>query len=89
MSDIGEKIGEKQFPEKFESSVDNLINELLAKSIRNVGKPIVHMGREDKLAIMRDLQEKGLFLIKGSAKRVSKELNVSLATIYKYIEEIQ
>jgi len=89
MSDIGEKIGEKQFPEKFESSVDNLINELLGKSIRNVGKPIVHMEREDKLAIMRDLQEKGLFLIKGAAKRVSKELNVSLATIYKYIEEIQ
>jgi len=28
-------------------------------------------------------------LCKGSAKRVSKELSVSLPTIYKYLEEIQ
>jgi predicted transcriptional regulator YheO len=47
------------------------------------------MGKEDKLNIIKDLKEKGVFLIKESAKRVSKELNVSLATIYKYLEEIQ
>ena len=80
---------EKQTHEKFESSVDNVINELLEHSISKVGKPTVHMAKEDKLRIIRDLKEKGLFLIKGSAKRVSQELNVSLATIYKYLEEIQ
>jgi predicted transcriptional regulator YheO len=76
------------FPEKFESNVDQLINELLKQSIKKIGKPIVHMRKEDKLQIIRDLKENGLFLIKGSAKRVSQELNVSLATIYKYLEEI-
>jgi predicted transcriptional regulator YheO len=65
-----------------------LINELLKQSIKKIGKPIVHMRKEDKLQIIRDLKENGLFLIKGSAKRVSQELNVSLATIYKYLEEI-
>jgi len=85
-SDKGE---ERQFPEKFESNVDQLINELLEQSIKKIGKPIVHMIKEDKLQIIRDLKENGLFLIKGSAKRVSQELNVSLATIYKYLEEIQ
>jgi predicted transcriptional regulator YheO len=85
-SDVG---GERQFPEKFESNVDQLINELLEQSITKIGKPIVHMRKEDKLQIIRDLKENGLFLIKGSAKRVSQELNVSLATIYKYLEEIQ
>lgn len=79
----------EQFPEKFESNVDHLINELLEQSIKKIGKPIVHMRKEDKLQIIRDLKENGLFLIKGSAKRVSQELNVSLATIYKYLEEIQ
>ena len=80
---------EEQLPEKFESNVDQLINELLEGSIKKIGKPIVHMRKEDKLQIIRDLKENGLFLIKGSAKRVSQELNVSLATIYKYLEEIQ
>jgi predicted transcriptional regulator YheO len=46
------------------------------------------MEKEDKLRIISDLKERGLFLIKGAAKRVSKELNVSLPTIYKYLEEI-
>ena len=86
MSDIET---ERQLPEKFESNVDLLINELLEQSIKRIGKPIVHMRKDDKLQIIRDLKENGLFLIKGSAKRVSQELNVSLATIYKYLEEIQ
>jgi hypothetical protein len=37
--------------------------------------------------MIRDLKERGLFPIRGSVKRVSKELNVSLPTIYKYLEE--
>jgi predicted transcriptional regulator YheO len=80
---------EKQSPEKFESSVDSIINELLEQSLRKIGKPIVHMEKGDKLQIIRDLKEKGLFLVKGAAKRVSQELHVSLATVYKYLEEIQ
>ena len=79
---------ELESPEKFESSIDALINELLNQSIKKIGKPLGYMAKEDKLRIIRDLKEKGLFLIKGGAKRVSSELNVSLPTIYKYLEEI-
>jgi predicted transcriptional regulator YheO len=80
---------EKESPEKFESNVDNLINELIEQGIRGINKPLTRMEKDEKLQIIHDLKGKGLFLIKGSAKRVSKELNVSLATIYKYLEEIQ
>jgi predicted transcriptional regulator YheO len=74
--------------EKFESSVENLIENLIEQAKEKIDKPLSHMGKEDKLQIMRNLKENGLFLIKGSAKKVSKELNVSLATVYKYLEEI-
>jgi predicted transcriptional regulator YheO len=80
--------GDKESPEKFESNVDTLVNELIKETSKKIGKPLPQMGREDKLEMIRNLKEKGIFLIKGSAKRVSKELNVSLATIYKYLEEI-
>ena len=80
---------EKESPERFEPNVDNLINELIEQSVKKIDKPLAHMGKDDKLKIIRDLKEKGLFLIKGSAKRVSKELGVSLAAIYKYLEEIR
>ena len=69
--------------------MDNLIDDLLNNSIHKIGKPIVHMTKEDKLHIIADLKQKGLFLIKGSAKQAAGRLNVSLTTIYKYIEEIR
>jgi predicted transcriptional regulator YheO len=46
------------------------------------------MGKHEKLSLISELKEKGIFLIKGAAKRVSRELGVSLPTIYKYLEEI-
>lgn len=84
-SDVNVELGS---PEKFESSIDSLINELLVQSIKKISKPLSYMAKEDKLMIIRDLKEKGLFLIKGAAKKIAKELNVSLPTIYKYLEEI-
>jgi predicted transcriptional regulator YheO len=80
---------EERIDEKFEASVKNLIDDLLEKSIKRIGKPIVHLQKEDKLNILRDLKDSGLFLIKGSAQRVSRELHVSLPTVYKYLEEIK
>jgi predicted transcriptional regulator YheO len=80
---------EEHITEKFEANVKNLIDDLLEKSIKRIGKPVAHMRKEDKLNILRDLKGGGLFLIKGTAQRVSKELNVSLPTIYKYLEEIR
>jgi len=86
--DRGKPEAKTESPEQFESSVDSVINELLGETIKKIGKPIVHMRKEDKLRIIRDLKENGLFLIKGSTKRVAQELHVSLPTIYKYLEEI-
>jgi predicted transcriptional regulator YheO len=80
---------QRESPESFESSVDSLIHETLEQSISKTGKPVAYMRKEDKLRVIRDLKERGLFLIKGSARRISRELNVSLATTYKYLEEIE
>lgn len=88
ISSTADEKEEKESPEKFESSVDNLIDDLLEQALKKNGKPVVHMRKEDKLNIIRDLKERGLFLIKGAARKLSRELHVSLATIYKYLEEI-
>lgn len=85
---ITEKGYENGYPEKFESNVDVLINDLISQALKRVGKPPAYMAKGDKLQVIRDLKEKGIFSIKGSAKKVSKELNVALPTIYKYFEEV-
>jgi len=75
-------------PEKFVSDVDSLMGQLIEKAIKKVNKPIVSMSRGDKLQVMRDLKKEGFFLIKGSVKKLSGELGVSIPTTYKYLEEI-
>jgi predicted transcriptional regulator YheO len=87
-SPIAEDGYENGYPEKFESNVDGLINDLISQALKKVGKPPAYMDKGDKLQVIRDLKEKGMFSIKGSAKRVSRELNVALPTIYKYFEEV-
>lgn len=78
----------RDVPEKFDLSVDALIDESFREVMNKTGKPLAYMNKDDKLSVVRQLKDKGLFLIKGAAKRISKDLNVSLPTIYKYLEEI-
>ena len=85
----GAEGGERESPEKFESSVHSLIDKMLEQSGSNTGKLVAYMRKEDNLRVIRDLKERGLFLIKGSARRISQELNVPLATLYKCPEEIE
>ena len=44
------------------------------------------MTREEKIQVVRDLKERGFFLIKGSLKKLSKAIGLSSPTIYKYME---
>lgn len=78
---------EKGSPEKFHQSLDTLIQNLLEDSIRKIGKPVIFMTKEEKNQIVRDLKERGFFLIKGSLKKLSKAIGLSSPTIYKYMED--
>ena len=79
---------ENKYIEKFPPNVDQLIDEIFEGSIQKIGNPVVHMKKKEKLKVIKNLKENGFFHIKGAAKRASLGLNVSLATIYKYLEEI-
>ena len=79
---------ENESPEKFVPDVDSLIGHLIKKALNKISKPAASLSKEDKLKVLRNLKKTGFFLIKGSVKRLSGELGVSLPTIYKYLEEI-
>jgi len=80
--------GGNESPEKFVSDVDTLMEQLIEKAMIDMNKPVFSMSKEDKLQIMRDLKKGGFFLIRGSVKKLSRELGASVPTIYKYLEEI-
>lgn len=70
-------------------NINQVMSNILSKVLYNFGKPISYLNKEDKVEIVRILNEKGIFLIKGSVEYVAEKLCVSRYTIYNYIEEIR
>ena len=75
--------------EIFTDNLDDLLERVFAKSQEKVGKPVGKMQKDDKLEVVRYLQKKGVFLVKGNIGKIAKKLNVSRYTIYNYLSEIK
>lgn len=75
--------------EKFEHSVDEVLDRLIQTAIRGIGKVPAEFTREDKIEVISQLEAKGTFLIRYSVDRVAELLHLSKYTIYGYLEEIK
>ena len=50
---------------------------------------IEKMHKEDKVEVIRYLQKRGVFLVKGAIEKVAKRLNVFRYTLHNYLSEIK
>ena len=69
--------------------VNELTEYLLNDAISRKGIPASEMTKEDKIDIIRYLDEKGLFLITKSGGRTCEALNISKYTLYNYLDIIR
>jgi predicted transcriptional regulator YheO len=51
-------------------------------------KYLLQLSFEEKIVIVQNLKQRGLFLIKGSVAEVAKELHCSCPSIYRYLSKI-
>jgi predicted transcriptional regulator YheO len=75
--------------ERFEHSVDQVLENLIQNAISSIGKKTADMIREDKVAIVAYLEARGAFLIRYSVERVAELLGMTKYTIYNYLDEIR
>lgn len=79
--------------EKEEETYSNNINDILysvvEKVLSSLGKPIAYLNKDEKVNIVKQLDEKGTFLIKGAVEYVAEVLCVSRYTVYNYLDEIR
>lgn len=71
------------------SDINELLEDLIHKSIQYVGKPVAMMTREDKIKGINYLYDKGAFLIKKSRDRIAEVYNFSRFTLYSYLNLCQ
>lgn len=70
-------------PENIEEIADQLIEKILRE------KDPAGMKRDEKIDLVRFMEEKGLFLIKGTVDKVAERLGISKVTVYSYLDEIR
>lgn len=82
----GDSPGESS-AESFVREVDDILQTSVRRAIECVGKPVALMAKDDKLKVIKILDESGIFLIKGAAIYIANALSVSRYTVYNYLEE--
>ncbi|MCM3653822.1 transcriptional regulator [Metabacillus litoralis] len=81
--------GMEPVSEMYAKDIGEIFQHIIENTLEEVGTPIDQMRREDKLAFVKQLDDKGVFLINGAIDRISDTLKVSKQTIYNYLDEIR
>lgn len=78
-----------QVNEVFVNDVNELLDFLLQECHREIGKPVSHMTKEEKMKAIKILDEKGAFLIKKAGDKVCQFFDISKFTLYNLLDEIR
>ncbi|MFJ5716313.1 transcriptional regulator [Neobacillus sp. NPDC093127] len=81
-SDIGNPI------EDLHTSIEDLTTSIILNTLSEANIPPDRMSADEKIEIVKQLNEKGVFLIKGAVSEVSVHLKTSEATVYRYLNKI-
>lgn len=97
MSEILSRLSEMMGMEEEHSQAENevevvpdikqIVDDIIDRTIGS--QDIDSMSREQKIELIRFMNSKGIFLIKGSTDKVAERMNISRVTVYSYLDEIK
>ena len=77
------------YQEEIAPPVSSFSNTIIEEVLKSQNISIIRMKKREKIEVVRQMQEKGLFDIKGGASQAAKSLKISEPTLYRYLKEIQ
>ncbi|MGM0432644.1 MAG: helix-turn-helix transcriptional regulator [Spirochaetota bacterium] len=79
----------QQFDEKLSSSVTDIPVETTLEIIREKNLSVQHLTQEERLTVIDELNRRGIFLLKGAIASVSRALQISEASTYRYLRQVK
>ncbi len=73
----------------FVDDIDRVIQAVIDEEEVAMGRSIDRMTKQDRLAIFRALDRRGIFSLQRSVPHVAEYLRISRATAYSYLEEMR
>jgi predicted transcriptional regulator YheO len=86
------RLGGEAAPEAgeiFAGDIRDVVAGMVTKILGEMGKTPAAMTREEKMEVVKRLEERGAFLVKRSAEQVAEALDLSRYTIFAYLKEIR
>jgi predicted transcriptional regulator YheO len=77
------------YSENLSSSIEELTKDSIESIINMKGVSPDRMTPEEKIEIVNELNQKGIFLLKGAVSEVAHHLKSSEASIYRYLSKIK
>lgn len=79
---------EKAPAENFNIDVEALVQNNIAQ-ILGSGQRAAALSKRSKLALVQVLEERGIFMVKGAVWYVAQQLDVSVSTVYRYLNAVK
>ena len=76
---------ERNVEEVFANRVEDLIDYFFREGEKIIGKSVAEMTKDEKIKVLRFLDDKGFFLINRAGDEACKFLGMSKFTLYKYL----
>lgn len=80
---LGEPVNKAQ--ETLDVPIEILLENMVSAAIRDSGIDPARMSRNEKAAIIQRLADQGIMKMKGAITQISKQLLISIPTVYRYI----
>ena len=69
--------------------ISDVMEDMVRTELELLQKPVAYMQKEDKLALVQRMENKGIFDVKGAVEYVAERLGVTNYTIYNYLKAIR
>ena len=75
--------------ENLPESIDDVLNAIIDKVLKEFLVSLERMSVEEKIDVVKRSNEHGLFLLKGGLSELAKRMQLSEATIYRYLNKVK
>lgn len=73
----------------FSGDLDQVIESLIERAERAHAVPVAELGRDERLSLVRSLNDAGVFSLRGAPARIAKRLGISRTGLYNDLAELR
>ncbi|KOR87921.1 helix-turn-helix transcriptional regulator [Paenibacillus solani] len=86
---LGAPKEEKPSTEYLQGNVDDLLQHMIQTVLGRISIPVDRLSSSEKIEVVKELNEQGVFLLKGGVSEVAAALSISEPTVYRYLQKLK